>query len=169
VALTLLALVVACGAPESGRASTTISFLNPHPGAYDALIADFEKQNPTIRVEQQSVPFDQMVSQTQARLASRDRSIDVVSVDPPRLAGMVAQGFLTDESAALPRLKASASAVGVDLVVVDGRLHAYPLWTSDAYLFYNRDALMKAGLPFPGPVDADRLTWEQVLDGARRD
>jgi multiple sugar transport system substrate-binding protein len=164
----LLGLVVGCGAPDDSQASTTISFLNPHPGAYDELIADFEKQNPTIRVEQQSVPFDQMVSQTQARLASKDRSIDVVSVDPPRLAGMVAQGFLTDESAALPRLKTSASAVGVDSVVVGGHLRAYPLWTSDAFLFYNRDALVKAGVPFPGPRDADRLTWEQVLGEARR-
>ncbi|WP_190816789.1 ABC transporter substrate-binding protein [Saccharopolyspora pogona] len=163
-----LVAVAGCAAAPQGNEPETISFLNPHPGAYDAVIAEFERRNPDIRVEQQSVPFDQLVSQTQARLASGDTSIDVVSVDPPRLAGMVAQGFLTDESAARPELEAEVSAVGINSVTVDGKPRAYPLWTSDNFLLYNRDALAKAGVAIPGPKAPDRLTWEQVLAGAQR-
>ncbi|MEQ3551515.1 sugar ABC transporter substrate-binding protein [Pseudonocardia nematodicida] len=163
-----LAVVAGCAAAPAGDGPETIVFLNPHAGAYDAVIAEFEARNPDVRVEQQSVPFDQMVSQTQARLASGDTSVDVVSVDPPRLAGMVAQGFLTDESASEDLLESTSSQVGINSVTVDGRPWAYPLWTSDAFLFYNRDALTRAGVPLPGPSDADRLTWDQVLDGARK-
>ncbi|BBG04746.1 ABC-type glycerol-3-phosphate transport system substrate-binding protein [Pseudonocardia autotrophica] len=162
-----LAVVAGCAAAPAGDAPETIVFLNPHAGAYDDVVAEFEARNPDIRVEQQSVPFDQMVSQTQARLASGDTSVDVVSVDPPRLAGMVTQGFLTDESASADLLESTSSQVGINSVTVDDRPWAYPLWTSDAFLFYNRDALTRAGVPIPGPSDADRLTWDQVLDGAR--
>lgn len=166
-AAAVLALAAACTSGQSDGGPVTISFLNPHPNAYDAVIAEFEKRNPGIEVEQQSVPFDDMVSQTQARLSSGDSSIDLVSVDPPRLASMVAQGFLTDETASLPTMKAEISDVGVKSVTVGGRAWSYPLWTSDAFLFYNRDALTKAGVALPGPQDQDRLTWEQVIDDAR--
>jgi multiple sugar transport system substrate-binding protein len=166
-AVTLLAALAGCGS-GSADGSVTITFLNPHAGAYDAVIAQFEQRNPGIKVEQQSVPFDQLVSQTQARLASGDTSIDVLSVDPPRLAGMVAQGFLTDESSHQAQLDTAASAVGISSVTVHGRPYAYPLWTSDNFLLYNKDILAKAGVATPGATDADRLTWEQVLDAARR-
>jgi ABC-type glycerol-3-phosphate transport system substrate-binding protein len=164
----VLTVVTACTTGQSAGGPVTISFLNPHPHAYDAVIADFEKRNPDIKVEQQSVPFDAMVSQTQARLSSGDSSIDLVSVDPPRLAGMVAQGFLTDESAALPTMKSKISDVGVKSVTVGDRVWSYPLWTSDAFLFYNRDALAKAGVALPGPEDKDRVTWEQVIEDSRK-
>lgn len=155
---------------SSGEADgvTTVNFLNPHSGKYDALIAQFEDQNPGIKIEQQSVPYDELVSQVQARLSEQDDTIDVLAADPPRIANMVDQGFLTDESDALPEMQAAFTETGIESVSIDGVPYAYPMWTSDNFLFYNVDVLTRAGVPLPGATDADRLTFEQVVDYSRQ-
>ena len=166
------ALVLALGgcsasggdASETSGGAVTVNFLNPHSGKYDAVIAAFEKQNPDITIKQQSVPYDELVSQTQARLSRGDTSIDVLAADPPRIANMVSQDFLTDESDALPEMQDAFGDAGLEAVEIDGTPYAYPMWTSDDFLFYNSDVLTKAGVPLPGGTDADRLTFEQVLD-----
>ncbi len=163
-----LTSAIALSGCQSGEPDiVTLTFLNPHAGAYEPVAEAFEDANPGVRIELQSVPFEQMVEQTQARLSSGDTSIDIVSVDPPRLAGMVDQGFLTDESSSLPEMEEAVSGVGISSITVDDRQWAYPLWTSDNFLFYNRTLLAEAGLPAPGPTSGDRLTWEDVVEMSR--
>jgi ABC-type glycerol-3-phosphate transport system substrate-binding protein len=146
----------------------TINFLNTHAGKYEALISAFESQNPNIKVENQSVPFDELVSQIQARLSNGDDSLDVIAVDTPRVAGMVADGFLTDETASLGSMQETFSSVGIDSVTVDDKVWAYPMWTSDNFLFYNKKVLESAGVAIPGSSDADRMTFEQVLADSKK-
>ena len=146
----------------------TLTFLNAHSGAFVNVVDAFEESHPNVRIELQSVPFEQMVEQTQARLASGDTSIDLLTVDPPRLAGMVEQGFLTDESAYLEDMREHVSEVGIRSITAEGRQWSYPLWTSGNFLFYNREALQNAGVEPPGPTDTDRLTWEEVIDMAHQ-
>jgi multiple sugar transport system substrate-binding protein len=152
---------------STGSSNTQLTFLNAHPGAFDNVARAFEKAHPGVSVQVQSVPFDQLVEQTQARLSSGDTSVDVLSVDPPRLANMVEQGFLTDESAAKQKMAKNCSEAGISSITADGRPWSYPLWTSDNFLYYNQKILDKAGIDPPGPADADRWTWEQVLDASQ--
>jgi len=169
-ALPAVALVLAgCAAPAADSGGpVTVNFLNPHAGKYDAVIALFEEQNPDITIKQQSVPYDELVSQTQARLSQRDTSVDVLAVDPPRIANMVDQDFLTDESDSLEKMEDEFSAVGLESTEVDGKPWAYPMWTSDNFLFYNKAVLAKAGIEAPGGTDADRLTFEEVLADSKQ-
>lgn len=166
-AIVLVAGVAVTGCQASGNEEVTLTFLNPHAGAYEPVAEAFEQAHPGVSIELQSVPFEQMVEQTQARLSSGDTSIDIVSVDPPRLANMVQQGFLTEETDHLPEMEANVSQAAISSVTVDDRQWAYPLWTSDNFLFYNRTLLEEAGFPVPGPTSADRLTWEEVVDMSR--
>lgn len=172
--LTIAALgMSACSGGASNNDSTgdedvTLTFLNPHAGAYDDVVAAFEEAHTNITVKQESVPFDQMVSQTQARLGSGDTSIDVVSVDPPRLPGMVESGFLMDVSDDRGEMEKVFSDVSLSSVTWDDKLWAYPQWTSDNFLFYNIDALEAAGVDLPGKSADERLTWEEVLDAAEK-
>lgn len=159
-------LLAGCAA-RAGDDSNTLTFLNAHSGAYDSVAKAFEKKHPGVHIALQSVPFEQLVEQIQARLASGDSSIDILSVDPPRLAGMVEQGFLTDESAALPQMQANTSETSIHSITADEKQWAYPLWTSDNFLFYNRDALERTGVEPPGRTDAERMTWQAVLEVAR--
>lgn len=146
----------------------TINFLNTHAGKYEALISAFEAEHPNIKVENQSVPFDELVSQIQARLSNGDDSLDVMAVDTPRVAGMVADGFLTDETDSLSAIQETFSSVGIDSVKVDDKVWAYPMWTSDNFLFYNKKVLEAAGVAIPGASDADRVTFEQVLADSKK-
>lgn len=161
-------LVSGCSAPASQDGPVTITFLNPHAGGYDAVIKNFEAANPNIRVQQQSVPFDQLISQTQARLGAKDSTIDVVSVDPPRLPDMAKKGFLKDLSGDTDEMKRAFTQVGIKAVTWEGKPWAYPLWTSDNFLFFNKKALAAAGVAAPGSSDKDRMTWEQVLTAAAK-
>lgn len=165
-----LALILAgCATPStSADGPVTVNFLNPHAGKYDAVIELFEEQNPDITIKQQSVPYDELVSQTQARLAQGDTSVDVLAVDPPRIANMVDQDFLTDESDSLSMMEDEFSAVGLESTEIDGKPWAYPMWTSDNFLFYNKAVLAKAGIEAPGGTDADRLTFEEVLADSKQ-
>lgn len=155
------------GCTREAEDDRTLTFLNAHSGAYENVAHAFEKSHPGVRIELQSVPFDQLVEQIQARLASGDSSVDVLSVDPPRLAGMVEQGFLTNESAHAQLLRDNASETGINSITAEDKQWAYPLWTSDNFLFYNRDALKAAHVDLPGRTSEDRLTWERVLEMAR--
>lgn len=158
----------ASGEGADSTEQVTINFLNTHAGKYEALISAFESQNPNIKVENQSVPFDELVSQIQARLSNGDDSLDVIAVDTPRVAGMVADGFLTDETASLGSMQETFSSVGIDSVTVDDKVWAYPMWTSDNFLFYNKKVLESAGVAIPGSSDADRMTFEQVLADSKK-
>src|SRR5262245_12896875 len=74
-----------------------IGFLSSQkPGAFDSVIAAFEKANPGIKVQSQNVPFDQLNAQIQARLGAGDTSVDVYTVDEPRVPAYAHKGFLTD-------------------------------------------------------------------------
>lgn len=167
LAVPLGAAGLLAGCSSIGSDSSTITFLNAHSGAYDNVVEAFEAAHPGVHVELQSVPFEQLVEQIQARLASGDTSIDVLSVDPPRLAGMVDQGFLTDETDRAELMRANASEVGINSITAQDRQWAYPLWTSDNFLYYNREVLEEAGIDSPGRTSDDRLTWEQIQEMAQ--
>ena len=147
----------------------TITLLHPHPGAYKAVLAEFAKVHPEIKVEEQSITFNEMINQVQARLGSKDDTLDVLAVDPPRLANMVSSGFLDEvpkDNAAL--MKQVDSQVGVQSVTYANVQYAYPIWTSDNLLFYNTEVLKKAGIATPGATPSKRWTWEQVLDASKK-
>ncbi|WP_229405340.1 MULTISPECIES: extracellular solute-binding protein [Micromonospora] len=160
----------ACGASanDDPNADVTITFVTPHKGVFDEAVAAFHEEHPNITVEVQIIPFAEIAAQTQARLGSKDTSIDVIAVDPPRLPSLAAQGFLKDVSADAPAMKESLTAGGISSVTWDGKQYGYPLWTSDNFLFYNKALLAKAGIAEPGPDNASRWTWDQTLAAATK-
>ena len=68
---TLVTACTASGTPDSSEGGdVTITFLHIFGEGFDDAIAAFEDAHPNITVSSESVPFDQLVSQTQARLGS---------------------------------------------------------------------------------------------------
>ena len=178
--LSSLLVVSGCSAgttteTEGGAAANTdgeivtLTFLNSQSeGTYDDVIAAFQAENPNIKVEVQSVPFSELIAQTQARLGTQDSSIDVLTVDPPRLPDMAERGFLVDVSSDLPGMKEKISDVAVSSISFDDKQWAFPVWTSANYLLYNKEILNAAGVEAPGPDDSDRWTWERLLDATKK-
>jgi multiple sugar transport system substrate-binding protein len=188
-ALLCLALVAAgCGSSDNGDSDSgaasaklgsqgygssepkvTITFLNPEiKGSFDPLIKRFEAKHPNIDVRSINVPFDQINSTLQARLGARDSSLDVYVVDPPAIPNLVERGFLVDLSVLKDQAQSASLEAAFESTQYEGKLWALPIWTSEQYLYFNRDLLRKAGVE-PPPMDPDeRWTWEQTVDAARK-
>ena len=99
------------------------------------------------------------------RLAAKDRSIAIMSLDPPFVAEFAEAGFLrpftAEESAAFTTGVLSGPVEGATW---DGRLVVAPFWANSQLLWYRKNAAAQAGIdPAAGPV-----TWDQVIDGAER-
>jgi ABC-type glycerol-3-phosphate transport system substrate-binding protein len=156
------------GSVAFGQA-VTINFLHAQgPGTYDAVIADFEKQNPGIKVREQRVPFDQLNAQVQARIGAKDASIDVYGADEPRVPALADHGLLKDLSSLKDQAVEATAAKAVEATSWNGKLYALPEWTSTQLLFYNTDLLAKAGIE-PPPADVTkRWTWAQLLSQSKK-
>lgn len=128
------------------------------------VIAAFEAAHPTIKVQHESIPFESMNAAIEARIGGGDSSIDVLFVDSPRVPAMVARGYLKSLEELRGEIEPLVTPVALDALSVDGTIYTLPLWTSTQMMFYNKDLLDKAGIAHPGSEQADRLTYEQVLD-----
>jgi multiple sugar transport system substrate-binding protein len=147
----------------------TISFVNPEvKGSFDPLIERFEREHPNIEVRSINVPFDQINSTLQARLGSRDKSVDVYVVDPPAIPNLVERNFLADLSALKADAQAASLEAAFESTQYEGKLWALPIWTSEQYLYFNRDLLKQAGVEPPAADPAERWTWEQTVDAAKQ-
>ena len=160
---------LALGALPSAHAAgvTTITFLNPErPETYAPIIAAFEKANPDIKVRDETVPFDQLNGQVEARIGTGDTSVDVYAVDEPRVPALASRGLLKDLSAVRPQAEAAMTPEAMRVTTFQGKLWALPEWSSTQLLFYNVDLLQKAGIAPPSSDIPKRLTWATVIADA---
>ncbi|MBR0796047.1 sugar ABC transporter substrate-binding protein [Bradyrhizobium jicamae] len=145
-----------------------IGFLSSQKaGAFDAVIAAFEAANPGIKVQAQNVPFDQLNAQIQARLGAGDTSVDVFTVDEPRVPAYAQKGFLADLTAMRGEIETAVTPASLVGSSFKDKLWSFPFWTTSQFLFYNKDLLKKANLTAPDSDPAKRLTWEDLLTNAR--
>lgn len=150
-------------------ADVTINFLNSErPDVYAPVIAEFERRNPGIKVRDQSVPFEQLNAQVQARVGAGDSSVDVYGVDEPRVPALATRRLLVDLGALQGQLAAAAMPQAVAATSYGGKLYALPEWSSTQVLFYNRDLLAKAGIEPPSSDPAKRMTWDALLAAAKK-
>jgi multiple sugar transport system substrate-binding protein len=97
------------------------------------------------------------------RLAAEDRSMDIVSVDPPFMAEFANAGFLRPFTDA-ERQEFSQGVLDGPLKQSTFRdtLYSAPLYGNTQLLWYRKSVLQKAGVdPSAGPV-----TWDQLIKGA---
>ena len=155
--------------PGTAAAATTLNFLTAEPpDVYAAAIAAFEKQNPDIKVQYERVPFDSMNAQIEARLGTKDPSIDVYAVDSPRVPAMAQRGYLLKFEDYRQQIDAITNPAARNALLYQKEYWALPLWTSTQLLFYNKDLLAKAGIQPPSAAEKDRPTWDKVLDMAKK-
>lgn len=149
--------------------STTLTLLSAERDETMApVIAAFEKLHPDVKIEHQSVPFESMNATIEARIGAQDSGIDVMLVDSPRVPAMVSRGYLLK----LENLREEIKPVVTDLALkgmeVNGEIYTLPFWTSTQLMFYNKDLLDKAGVPYPGAAEADRMTYDQVIEAGKK-
>jgi trehalose/maltose transport system substrate-binding protein len=158
-------LLAACGS-SSGKPVLTW-YINPDPAsdtlAGQALLAQQCSTN-EYTIKTQELPTDATSQRTQLayRLAAKDSSIDLMSLDPAFTAEFAAAGFL----APIPPADAAEFAKGklqgiVETATYGGKLIADPLWANTQVLWYRKSFAQKAGLDMTKPV-----TWDQIITAA---
>lgn len=156
-----------------GWAATELHFVSvargePRRQAVLAAIADFEKANPGVRVVLSEIPFDQFFQKVAIALASGS-GIDVFDVDSPLVAHYGYQGALLPLDRYLPRDHVEDfTRVERAIATYRGQMISAPMGSTSVGLYVNVDLFKAAGLKVPGQNPEDRLTWDQVVELAKK-
>ncbi|GAA0514422.1 sugar ABC transporter substrate-binding protein [Paractinoplanes deccanensis] len=165
-ALVLFASVLGgCGGDDGG--STTLTYYIADAAQEDVATRCSAESGGAYSFNIQRLPNNAAGGREQLlrRLAAEDRSMDIVSVDPPFMAEFANAGFLrpfTEQE----RQQFSAGVLEGPLKQSTFRdtLYSAPLYGNTQLLWYRKSVLAEAGVdPSAGPV-----TWDQLIQGASR-
>ncbi|MBD5786993.1 extracellular solute-binding protein [Cellulosimicrobium terreum] len=164
VALAVLAPLAACGPGDDGPPVLTW-YINPDAGGQAEIAAACtEAADGAYRVVTELLPRDAASQREQLarRLAAKDSSIDLMSLDPVFIAEFAEAGFL----APVPDDVADATTKDVVQGAIDAstwkdELVAIPFWANTQLLWYRKSVAKAAGLDMSKPV-----TWDQIIEAA---
>lgn len=158
-------------APASGPVEITLlsNSVKPYDTAIPAIIAEFEKQNPDIKVNIEMLPTKNLLEVVEVRLGSGEKVPDVFFVDAPMVTAYSVKQYL-EPLAKYFTEEELAQYVDVcrEYCTVDDVLYAIPFVNSSQVLYYNTRMFDEAGIPHLSKDPADRLTWEEVVEIAKK-
>jgi ABC-type glycerol-3-phosphate transport system substrate-binding protein len=155
--------------PEEAPTATiqVLSHLQDNDEQVGPVLDAFEEAYPSITVEFESVPFDQLNSVLEARITAKDGNPDVYWADMPRIAALSARGYTVDLTEQFEPYRDAWDEASYEGASAEGRLMGVPIANSTQLLFYNKDLLEQAGLEEPSADPESRITWEQLAQDAR--
>ena len=160
----LLALLAGCGNSGDRREVVRFWAMGREGEVVAALIPDFERLNPGIRVEVQQIPFISAHEKLLTAFAG-DATPDVAQLGSSWVTEMVALGALEPLDA---RLRSSPAIDPRDYFqgpmrgnVVEGRTWGIPWYADTRLLFYRSDLLRAAGFSTPP------ASWDEWLRAMR--
>ena len=166
VSAALLALsVVVAGCGSDGEVPTLTWYINPDNGGQARLAEKCASEGDSYKVDIQTLPNDasQQREQLVRRLAAKDSSIDLMSLDPPFVAEFANAGFLrVFDQADKAQLTEGVLDAPLETVYWDDQLVAAPFWANTQLLWYRKSAVEAAGVD---PAAPD-FTWEKMMDAA---
>ncbi|MDN3903493.1 extracellular solute-binding protein [Arthrobacter sp. YD2] len=166
VALALGAtLLTGCGSDE-GAAPTLTWYINPDAGGQAELAKQCsDASNGAYTIETSLLPNDAASQREQLarRLAAGDKSMDIMSLDPPNVPEYAEPGYL----APVPDDVAERTTEGVLEGALTGakwkdEVVAVPFWANTQILWYRKSVAEAAGLDMSKPV-----TWDQIIEAAK--
>jgi len=155
------------GSADSGEVTVTLLTADPQKNLQPA-IDGFEKANPGITVEYEYVPFDQYNNLIEQRVGSGDPGVDVYAADSGAIGALASKGYLVDLSEFSDKVASDSLPATLDANTYDGKLWSVPMWTSMQYLYYNKDILDAAGIPYPSQDLDQALTYQQLLEDGKK-
>lgn len=166
-------MITGCGggSGESPDGTTTIKYATYSAGPdhledMDAMIEEFEKQNPDIKVDVEVIGYDDYFTKLQTQASSKTLP-DVFEMNYENFNTYAGNGVLLD----LTELADGDEDFSPDMLTGntyeyfqnDGKLYGLTEKVSDVVLYYNKDMFDAAGLEYP---QAD-WTWDDLLTAAQ--
>jgi multiple sugar transport system substrate-binding protein len=161
-----VSLLVAC---SGGSAVPTLNwYVNPDNGGQAKLAAKCAAASSgRYRIEVSGLPTDatQQREQLVRRLAAKDASIDLMSLDLPFVPEFAEAGFLRPFTAAeAEQFTAGVLNGPLQSATWNGKLVAAPFWANTQLFWYRKSVARKAGLdPAARPV-----TWDELVKAAEK-
>lgn len=111
----------------------------------NGVIADFEQQNPGIKIKWIDVPFSEGEKRTLASVLS-DNPPDLINLNPDFSATLAQKGALYE----IPKSAGEQFVPEIiDSLTYNGKLYSLPWYATSAVTIYNKDLLVKAGVNIP--------------------
>ena len=154
-------LLAACGG--DGGTPELIWYINPDAGGQAAIAEDCSTDDYTITTQVLPQSSDQQRIQLARRLAAKDPSIDLMSLDPPFTAEFADAGFLAEvPQDARAQLEEQGTFKGaLDAATWEDKLVVFPFWSNTQVLWFRKSFVEKAGIDMSQPV-----TWDQIIEVA---
>lgn len=164
-AIMAASVLSACGG-SSGPPSITW-FINPDSGGQAQLAKECTTAaKGKYSITTQTLPNDASAQRQQlvTRLAAKDSSIGIMSLDPVFVSEFAEAGFLADVPAEYKdEFTRNIVAPAIDASTWKGKLVAAPFWANTQLLWYRKSLAKQAGLDMSKPV-----TWDQIIDAAQK-
>ena len=151
----LLVTMVSCGDFGGARdRRSVVEFwtmqLQPQYTEYfDRLIAQFETENPTVRIDWVDVPWSGMESKILTAVAAKTAP-DVVNLNPGFASQLASKGAWLDLSDRIPLTQQQQYLPKIwNASTIDGRTFGIPWYLTTRIALYNRDLWTKAGFDTP--------------------
>lgn len=140
-----------------------------HENKWEKTIAipDFEKANPTIKINWINTPWAQYFPKQMTMNAAGTPPDLWVPYGSTGARGYEAVSMVHDLTSFVQRDKIDMSGFPkpvLDFFTIDGHLVAYPYMTCGSFIFYNKDLFQKAGIAFP-TTSWDDKSW--TIDSVR--
>lgn len=165
-AIVLLASTMGCQ-PAKPTGPVTIRVLSmeqagPTVDEMNAIVAEFNKANPNIKVEIEYVAYDALHDKITTAMASTPPAYDVFLVDDIWYAEFAKAGYVLDATDRItPEMKQKIFPAAWDITTVADKTYGMPWLLDEKYFYYNEKLLNDAGFSAPPK------TWEEMLTQAK--
>ena len=134
----------------------------------EAIIAKFEEETGA-KVNMELYAHSDYLEMLQVKLPSESDDYDVIGVDVPLVASYATKGWIAPmDSYFTDDEKAQFASSALDAGTWDGVFYCPAMNSSSQLLWYNTELLGEAGVEVPESSVENRLTWEQVVDMAKK-
>jgi multiple sugar transport system substrate-binding protein len=163
-----LATTTLAACSSSGGPPTLNWFINPDNGGQLKLAKECTTAaHGAYKIKVNLLPTDATLQRSQlvTRLAAKDSTIDLMSVDPVYLPELSHAGFLDPiPKSDVAGFEQDIVKPSIDAATWQGKLVAAPFTAQVQLLFYRKDVAKAAGLDMTKPV-----TWDQIIDAAAKE
>lgn len=149
-----------------------ITFADTGGGSWEEklepIIAKFEEETGA-KVNMELYAHSDYLEMLQVKLPSESDDYDVIGVDVPLVASYATKGWIAPiDSYFTDDEKAQFASSALDAGSWDGVFYCPAMNSSSQLLWYNTELLDEVGVEVPESSVENRLTWEQVVDMAKK-
>jgi len=167
LAFVLVLLISAIGCQPSQAGPVTIHVLTmeqagPTVDEMNAIVDEFNKANPTIKVEIEYVSYDALHDKITTAMAAKPPAYDVFLVDDIWYAEFAKAGYILDVTDRITKdMRDKIFPASWDITTVGGKVFGMPWLLDEKYFYYNEKLLNDAGFTAPPK------TWDEMVDQAK--